>query len=194
MPKTSDPMLNSTIERCKAGDEDAFRIIVDEYRDRLFRVAYLITRDASRADDATQEALLLAWRDMKRLRNGSSLSAWLNRILVNQIYRQTRRKQHQIEPIDFALELPSPDSGPDEAIAQTESFASLRSAIQTLSEDHRTAIVLRFYLEYSVREIAEATGWTEGTVKSRLSRAISSLRGTMTANLAPTGITKGETA
>ena len=119
MSKTSEPNLNSTIERCKAGDEDAFRIIVDQYRDRLFRVAYLITRDVQRADDATQDALFLAWRDMKRLRNGSSLSAWLNRILVNQIYRQTRRKQHHIEPIDFALELPSPDPSPDEAIAQS---------------------------------------------------------------------------
>ena len=81
------------------------------------------------------------------------------------------------EPIDAATRLPDPGALPDELTIGADLSAYLRTALKTLSEDQRTAVVFRFYLDYTIPEIAETTGWAEGTVKSRLSRATTALRG-----------------
>ena len=177
MPSTPEPKLEWAVERCQQGDRNAFRAIVDAYGDRLFRIAYLITRDQHLAEDAMQEALVQGWRNIKSFRAGTNLAAWLNRILLNQVKKQTRRKRHPEEPIDAATRLADPGIAPDDAVTGAELATYLRAALETLSEDQRTAVVFRFYLDYTIPEIAETTGWAEGTVKSRLSRAMTALRG-----------------
>ncbi len=177
MPSTPEPKLEWAVERCQQGDRNAYRAIVDAYGDRLFRIAYLITRDQHLAEDAMQEALVQGWRNIKSFRAGTNLAAWLNRILLNEVKKQTRRKRHPEEPIDAATRLTDPGALPDELAIGADLNAYLRAALKTLSEDQRTAVVFRFYLDYTIPEIAESTGWAEGTVTSLLSRAMTALSG-----------------
>ena len=177
MPSTPEPKLEWAVDRCQQGDRNAFRAIVDAYGDRLFRIAFLITRDQNLAEDAMQEALVQAWRNIRSFRSGTNLAAWLNRILLNEVKKLTRRKRHPEEPIDAASRLADPGALPDESAIRADLAAYLRAALRTLSEDQRTAVVFRFYMDYTIPEIAETTGWAEGTVKSRLSRAMTALRG-----------------
>ena len=80
----------STIDRARHGDKDAFTSIVLRFGDRLFSVAFRILRDAGRAQDAVQQAFLVAWQELPRLRDDSRLEAWLYRLLVNACYAEAR--------------------------------------------------------------------------------------------------------
>ncbi len=177
MPSTPEPRLEWAVERCRQGDRNAFRAIVDAYGDRLFCIAYLITRDQHLAEDAMQEALVQAWRNIKSFRAGTNLAAWLNRILLNQVKKQSRRKRVFEKPTDAATRLRGSGAPSSESADGADHAVYLRAALQTLSEDQRTTVVFRFYMDYTIPEIAETTGWAEGTVKSRLSRAMTALRG-----------------
>jgi len=86
--------LTHAVTRCQAGDKQSFRLIVNAHSERLYRIAYLVADDRSRLEDAVQEALFLAWRNIKRLRKGAKLGPWLNRILLNQIKKQGRSARH----------------------------------------------------------------------------------------------------
>ncbi len=192
MSSTPEPRLDWAVERCKQGDRHAFRAIADGHGDRLFRIAFLITRDQQLAEDAMQEALVRAWQNIRSLKKSDRLGAWLNRILLNEVKKQTRRKRHPEEPIESASDLRFSGVMPDESVLNAELAAHLRAALHILSEDQRTAVVFRFYLDYTVPEIAEATGWAEGTVKSRLSRAMAVLRETLDPGIALESIPSGE--
>ena len=143
---------------------------------RLFRTAALITRDHGLAQDAVQETFVRAWRNLESFRRGTNLRAWLTRILVNYISNQRRRKQPPQVELDAAMQVRSPDAGPEQSLVAGEVRDALLSGIASLPVEQRIAVVLRFYGGYSVPEIAEATGWREGTVKSRLHRAMRALR------------------
>ena len=89
-------MDRDLVERAKHGDKDAFTSLVLRHGDRLYSVAFRILRDASRAEDAVQQAFLTAWRELRRLRDDARLEAWLYRLLVNACFaeiRHTRRWQ-----------------------------------------------------------------------------------------------------
>jgi RNA polymerase sigma-70 factor (ECF subfamily) len=176
MSSIPEPRLDWAVERCKRGDRNAYRAIADAYSDRLFRIAVLITRDQQLAEDAMQEALVRGWQNINRLRDGTKLGAWLNRILLNEVKKQTKRKRHPESPIDDARNVRDPGLALDESVLNTEIAAHLRVVLDHLNQDQRTAVVLRFYLDYTVPEIAEATGWAEGTIKSRLNRAMRTLK------------------
>ena len=129
-----------------------------------------------------QEALIVAWKKIRNFKAGTNLRAWLNRLLINCISRLNRRKQLSTEPEEAALSLPDRSTSPEESALNAETAAMLQSALKTLSVEHRTVLVLRFFNDLSLPEIAESTGWRVGTVKSRLHRATAALRDAVAAS------------
>ena len=169
---------HEAIQRCQQGDREAFRQLVDRYRDVLFGTAVLMTGNRAVAEEQVQEALLSAWRGIRGFRLGNPVKPWLVRILVNAVLSQQRRRA--LPTVQFN------DSGQDEAFLDIGDPAAtldaledrlvLRRAIAELSPDHKQVVTLRYFAGLTVPETARALGVREGTVKSRLHRALAVLR------------------
>ncbi len=166
------------IERCQRGDSEAFRWLVDRYGDLAYRTAYFMVYDRQQAEDITQEAFLDAWRGIKGFKVGYSFKPWFLKIVVNRCRMQ---KRHRVVPT-VSLERVEPKRvatgarAADEAVASGESRQLVREAIASLEEDQRSVIMLRYFAELTVPEIAQVLSLPEGTVKSRLHRAMQRLR------------------
>jgi RNA polymerase sigma-70 factor (ECF subfamily) len=150
--------------------------------DRAYRTARLILGDPFEAEDATHDAALSAWRRFGELREPPRFEAWFGRILVNACRDRQRKRRHLPLSVDGARVEPiagdigaGHDAFPDpaDAFARRELIGR---AVRTLSPEHREVIVLRFYADLTVEQIAERTGARVGTVKSRLHYALRHLR------------------
>ena len=194
MARVPEPNLAHAVERCQAGDKQAFSVIADSHGERLYGIAFLIVDDRQKAEDAVQDALLQAWRNIKRLRAKDKLGPWLNRILLNQIKNQGRRARHPEGPIDEALGLRDTGRSPEQQAIDSDTSEHLWERLQELSEEQRIVLVLRYYLGYTTPEIAQSTGWHQGTVKSRTYRGLKSLRGTVDPSLAGKSVEEGAQA
>ena len=148
-----------------------------------FRTAYLITGDASEAEDATQEAFVKAYRSLARFRPGAPFRPWLLSIVANEAKNRSKAAGRRARLVlRAAAEAPvgADDASPEAAAVATERRAELLLALEALREADRLAIACRYFLGLSEEETAAALGCARGTVKSRLSRAIRRLRETMT--------------
>jgi RNA polymerase sigma-70 factor (ECF subfamily) len=167
------------VERARRGDVAAYEELVQRYTEMAFRTAYLVTGSAPDAEDAAQDAFVKAYRALPRFRAGSAFRPWLLRIVGNEARNRRRaagRRAAQelrlAEGLRRGGAAPSPEA---EAEAAEERRALLR-ALNAMAEEDRTVIGCRYLLQLSVEETAAALGLPEGTVKSRLSRALSRLR------------------
>ena len=176
-------MRRDLVERAVAGDHDAFSELARVSIGRLYATARLILRDDGRAEDATQEALVAAWRDLSALRDPDRFDAWLHRLLVRACYREIRRGRHRwtIEVDVDGHEL-APDADPGFDIADRD---QLERGFRRLDPDQRIVLVLHYYLGLSLDEAAEALGVPPGTVRSRLSRATRAMRAALDADGRP---------
>ena len=163
------------VRRCRDGDREAFRHLVDRYKDLLYGTACLMTGNTSIAEEHVQEAFLSAWRGINSFRIGRPLKPWLVRILVNTVMGHRRRRSIQTVPLEESAQLAEPDD-PVELAEQGETAQRVRLAISVLSEEHRQVIMLRYFVGLSVPEIGRVMECRQGTVKSRLSRAIRRLQ------------------
>lgn len=160
------------------GDLEAFTELGRLWIDRLYAIARLILRDGDRAQDATQEALIVAWRDLRGLRDPDRFEPWLRRLLVNACYREARkdrrrlRAEGQVRPLAGGF--------PDPALASADRD-ELNRAFAGLTPEQRALIVLHYYLGLPMQETALALGLPVGTVKSRLHRTIQQMRSTLDA-------------
>jgi RNA polymerase sigma-70 factor, ECF subfamily len=179
------------VELARNGDREAFSALAASVIDRLYATAVLILRDHSMADDATQETIVRAWRDLPTLRDPDRFDAWLRRLLVNAC-RDEGRRQRRWRP-EVTL-LPIHDAVVDDASGTLENTDALERGFRRLRPDHRAVIVLRHYLGLSLPEVAEATGVPLGTAKSRLHHAIHALRAALEADARGGGMTRGGTA
>lgn len=171
-------MSRELVERAMRGDRDAFGILASRALGRLTGAAGLILRDHDAADDAVQETLVRAWRDLPSLRDPDRFDAWLHRVLVracsDELRRgqRERRRQAAIQPASSAV-----DEG-----ARLADRDELERALAQLGPDQRTAVVLHYYLGLSHPEVAEIIGQPLGTVKSRLSRSLDHLQAALAAD------------
>ena len=169
---------NEAIMRCQDGDRDAFRHLVEQYKDVLFGTAVLMTGNRAIAEEQVQEALLSAWRGIRGFRRGNPVKPWLLRILVNAVLSQQRKRA--VETVRFNGNGPEEhdysSDDPADTLDALENRLALRRAIAGLSPDHRRVVALRYFAGLTVPEVARALGVREGTVKSRLHRALAILR------------------
>jgi len=167
------------IARAQRGDTAAYEEIVQRYQQIVFRTAYVITGSSADAEDAAQEGFVKAYRALDRFRLGADVRPWLLRIVANEARNRVRSsgRRHQLElrltegfrPGDAA---PSPEAV---AVAADER-RRLLAMVNALSHEDRLVIASRYFLELSGEETAAALGIAEGTVKSRLSRALARLK------------------
>jgi len=150
----------------------SFESIALSQLDRSYRLAALILRDPDEAEDATHDAFVQAFRNRRSLRDLNRFEAWFGRIVVNVCRDRLRRSRRQ-SVVDLSAELRDDRADVAEPVAER---MALESAFAHLSPDHRIAIVLRYYLDLTVDQIADRVGVPAGTVKSRLHHAVSELR------------------
>jgi len=170
------------IERARAGDLTAFNDLVELYQDQLFALVARMVPDRDQASDAVQEAFFSAYRNLAGFRGGS-VKSWLNRICVNaamdaQRARRRRPAQPYPELEDESWQPPAgEEADPERQVMTAERTRVLREAMTRITDDQRAAIVLFDVEGYDYAEIAEMTGVSLGTVKSRIHRGRLALRG-----------------
>jgi RNA polymerase sigma-70 factor (ECF subfamily) len=171
----NEPKEAALVRRYQSGDKEAFRMLVEQYRGALFGTAYFMTQDRGLAEDAVQEALVQMWKHLPSLRLQGSIKVWLVRIVVNEVKQQFRKKQVPTVPLEQSFEVIDNLNAADAAIMREEEHQQLRQALEMLPSEQREAVVLRYFSELTVPEVARVLGEREGTVKSRLSRALDRL-------------------
>jgi len=164
--------------RAMAGDHDAFAALANANVDRMYALARLIVRDADRAEDATQEALVRAWRELPRLRDPSRFQAWLRRLLVNACYDEGRRVRRRAE-ITLLSEHHPAISDESTGIIDRD---RLDRAFRRLPLEQRVVTVLSHVEGLTHEEIASTLGVPLGTVKSRARYALVGLRSALEAD------------
>lgn len=166
------------INRARQGDEAAWEILVRQHQTAAFRLAYLLLGDADEADDVAQEAFIRAFWSLDRFDPDRPLRPWLLRITTNLAHNKRRaigRHLAAVQRLVGVVSGPAVQNSP-EAISSSGDAETLWQAVRQLSAVDQEVIYLRYFLELSVAETAEAMGVAQGTVKSRLSRALSRLR------------------
>lgn len=167
-------MADATLVGAAAsGDRDAFAALASTRLDRLFATAVLMLRDRSRAEDAVQDALVRAWRDLPALRDTDRFDAWLRRLLVRACYDEARRNRRHAGNVTL---LPRHEPATPDAAAAVADRDEMDAALRRLSSDHRAIVVHHYYLGLSLPEIADAFDIPLGTAKSRLHHARLALR------------------
>jgi RNA polymerase sigma-70 factor (ECF subfamily) len=168
---TSEEALVVEVEPAVQADAD-FARRSDAYLSRALGLACYILGDVHEAEDATQEAMTRAWKARRSLRQIDAFDAWIDRIVVNSCRERMRHRRGIRE-----IALP-PDTEPE----ATDRFGALLArdsvgrALGELTVDQRTVVVLRYWRDLSLEQIAERLGWPLGTVKSRLHYALAALR------------------
>lgn len=168
------------IERCRAGDERAFRLLVEQHRSRLMATAIGMLGHGTDAEDVVQETFVRFYRSLHRFEGRSAVATYLTRIAMNEALKIIRKQK----PWRFRLlSRDDPDSPFEEAVEilpeslleKSERVEQIRSAVQSLKPEFRNVVVLRFLNEYSTTQCAEILEIPQGTVMSRLSRALEKL-------------------
>src|SRR6267378_3215245 len=170
------PTDGELFSRAQRGNEAAYEEIVRRYQDIAFRTAYVITGSAADAEDAAQEGFVKAYRALATFRTGAEPRPWLLRIVANEARNRVRSsgRRQQVELRLAGSYRPGGAApSPEAAAVAAEDTKRLLGFVNELSEDDRQVIVSRYLLELSGEETAAALGIPEGTVKSRLSRAMS---------------------
>ena len=173
-------MDRSLVERARGGDRDAFAELAAVTIDPLYRVAYRITRDPEIARDATQQALLDAWKDLASLRDPDRWEAWAYRLVVRACYREARRDRRSSAMVRL---LASDTPVPDTALSVADRDELERGFLR-LPWEQRAVVVLHFYAGLPLTEVAATLGIPAGTARSRLHTALRRLRAALEADAA----------
>ena len=171
-------MQTALVEQARSGDREAFAVLAGGAVDRLYGIARNILRDAELAEDATQEALVRAWRDLPALRDAARFDAWLYRLLVNACADVGRRRRRWRAEITVVSTEPSELDRATELADRDE----LERGLRRLTDAQRSVLVLSYYQGLSINELALALDIPVGTAKSRLHYAIDALRAALAAD------------
>ena len=184
--KNIQPTETTLIENAQRGNMDSFNQLVLKYQDMMFRISLRILNDEPSADDATQNAMIQAFRNIRSFRGGSFRS-WLARVTVNASYDEMRRWRRQasmsfeqvnsegdeIESLPWMMDH---SAGPEERYDSVELRDVLQHCVKALNSEYRLVVVLVDVEGMSYEEVARVANIPVGTVKSRLARARMQLR------------------
>jgi RNA polymerase sigma-70 factor, ECF subfamily len=176
-------MERRLVERAMHGDEEAFDQLVERLGDSLYSVARRILRDTTLAQDATQQALLAAWRNLPQLRDPDRFEAWAYRLVVNACNAEARREGRQR---GYLRLLPKDEPTVPDHASQIAIQEQLDNAFRQLSVEHRSVVVLVHYLGMTPAEAAETMGTPAGTARSRLHYALQQMRAAIEADASAT--------
>jgi RNA polymerase sigma-70 factor (ECF subfamily) len=167
------------IARAREGDDRAFGILVERYESAVAATAIGMLGDGDDADDVGQETFIRFHRALGSFRGESSLKTYLVHIAMNLSLNALRRRRRLLARFvsrdEHEVDAPAPAVGPDGEVDAAELRAFVRTAVGRLTEKHRAVVVLRMFQECSTRDAARILGVPEGTVLSRLSRAMKEL-------------------
>jgi RNA polymerase sigma-70 factor, ECF subfamily len=170
-----DPVISEWVYAAIDGDQDAFAEIVYSFQDSVYNLCFRLLGERTEAEDASQEAFLRAYSNLHRYDHGRKFKTWLLTIASNHcIDRLRKRRMVYIsidEPIPATLSLSDDSPLPEQVTLSNERSHRVQQLLDQLAPDYRTAVVLRYWYDYSYAEIAEIMKTTESAIKSRLHRA-----------------------
>jgi RNA polymerase sigma-70 factor (ECF subfamily) len=180
---------DALVRRARNGDAAAFEVLVDTRIDRCYRLAWSILSNDADAADATQDALVSAWRQLPRLRDSAAFDGWLNRIVANAALmarrHRVRLREVSVGPADAGVAIAQPEPPQDlHARTQIDKLVdndAIGRAFDRLRPQERLILVLHHVEERPVAEIARSLGVPVGTAKWRLHAARSALEKAMEA-------------
>jgi RNA polymerase sigma-70 factor (ECF subfamily) len=164
----------SVVALAISGDDRAFAELVRRRQGMVRELMRRLSGDAAFAEDLAQQAFVQAWRQLKRLRSPGAFGSWLRAIAVNVWLQEARRAPARLETAESELPEPEPDGPPAADLAASR--LDLSRALLRLKPPERVCVVLCYAEGLSHGEIAEATGWPLGTVKSHVTRGAGRLR------------------
>ena len=175
-------MDRDLVEQAQRGDRDAFGVLARTRADRLFAIGQRILRDVGLAEDAMQQALVIAWRELPSLRDPARFDAWLTRLLVHACYAEARSRRSWSANVRL-LPIDGPAGG--DAYQEIADRDQLERGFRRLPPDQRAFLVLHHYVGLSPTEIAETLGIPAGTARSRLHYAHRAMRAALEADARP---------
>ena len=172
------------VARARAGDADAYRVLVERHSRALFRLAFRMTGNESDAEDVVQESFLRAYRQLGKFDERASFGTWLYRIATNcslDLVRSRKRRSEQMAPADEEMEnpianLPAHDPTPERSAMSTEVRERVAEAMNELSATERTAFVLRHFEGMCIEDVSRVLECQPGAAKHSVFRAVQKLR------------------
>ena len=184
-------MDRDLVEAARRGDREAYVDLIRPRFARLFAIAQRILRDVDRAEDALQDTLVIAWRDLRSLRDPDRFDGWLGRVLVNECTNHASRERRRVANLRV-LPVDGP-SAPDIGFLSVMNRDLLERGFRRLPPEQRAILTMHHYLGYAPAEIAETLGIPAGTARSRLHNAHRAMRAALEAD-ARTTVTEGRSA
>jgi RNA polymerase sigma-70 factor (ECF subfamily) len=173
------------VEAARRGDREAYADLIRVRSDRLFAIAQRILRDVDRTEDAVQDALVIAWRDLPGLRDPDRFDAWLRRLLVRSCVAEAQRERRLGATIRV---LPMDTPGTSDDYVSVVDRDELDRGFRRLPPEQRAILVLRHFAGLETAEIADALAIPPGTVRSRLHHAHRAMRAALDADARATAI------
>jgi RNA polymerase sigma-70 factor (ECF subfamily) len=171
---------HALIDQAQRGDREAFDALARTVGDTCMAIAFRILRDVDQAQDAVQTALIVAWRELRTLRDADRFEPWLHRILTNECYAEARRR-NRWSSAQVRL-LPVPGHRDSAEISAINDRDQLDRAFRRLTLEQRSVLVFHHYVGLPLTEVADHLGIPLGTAKSRLHHATSALRASLEAD------------
>jgi RNA polymerase sigma-70 factor, ECF subfamily len=174
----------AVVARVKAGEKEAFRLLVERYSRDIFQLAYRIMGNEHDAEEVVQDTFLRCYRSLSSFESRSSFRTWIYRIATNRCYDRLRQRKLEPQPFPDDLEsgdsvidlVPSENPGPERHLLSKEIGERLRRVVGQLSASERTAFVLRHFEGRSLEEIASVLDITVNSAKNTVYRAVQKLR------------------
>lgn len=171
----ADPIILQWVEAALQGDQDAFAELVNTYQNAVYNLCYRMLGERTEAEDAAQEAFIRAYMNLQRYDPARSFKTWVLSIASNHCIDRLRRRRLQWlsldEPLPPNIMLSSDEPDPEEATIRDQRSQAIQALLNELSTEYRSAVVLRYWYDYSYAEIADILDTTESAIKSRLFRA-----------------------
>ena len=189
MGEAEQAMDRDLVEQAAHGDREAFGVLARMHGDRLYAIAHRILREMDRSEDAVQQALVIAWQELPRLRDLDRFEPWLHRILVHSCYGEARRRREWTVHVRV-LPIEGPAGG-DES-RPLDDRDEVDRGFRRLPPEQRALLVLHHYLGLTPTEIADTLGIPAGTARSRLHYAHRAMRAALEADARPAASAGGE--
>ena len=184
MPSALETTEQELLLRAQKNDIEAFESLISPYTNQLLNHAFRILKNREDAEDALQDTYLKTYNSIKKFEGVSSFKTWLYKILTNACLDKLRKQKRETttslyttdEDGEHEINVADETYSPEISAQKSAAYAALKKALDTLSEEHRIAIIMRDIDGLTYDEIAEATETNVGTVKSRINRARSQLK------------------